>query len=266
MNVKAAISVARESTVAVFRYRETRAEKVKNGKVHPAKFNVSWGTGFCVVADKYIVTAFHVLNEGKPRDPKDRYLIFIVPGNGEAAHHFPVIGFPVERVDTDMAVLEIGPCATSGMQLPAVPVTFDIQPDGEHVTTVGFPAPEVAGLAIDASGKYLGGNLFLKSHANEGIVSAQYSLGSIPVYEFNVGWLHGESGGPVLRVDAPIAAFSLMQQYRAIQSPHGKLPGPRTGKSVALDGLILDRLVGGEVQERWEQWDQSIMLQQLGFA
>jgi predicted ester cyclase len=41
---------------------------------------------------------------------------------------------------------------------------------------------------------------------------------------------------------------------------------PPTGKSVALDGLILDRLVGGKVQERWEQWDQSIMLQQLGFA
>ena len=41
---------------------------------------------------------------------------------------------------------------------------------------------------------------------------------------------------------------------------------PPTGKSVALDGLILDRLVGGKVQERWEQWDQSVMLQQLGFA
>ena len=41
---------------------------------------------------------------------------------------------------------------------------------------------------------------------------------------------------------------------------------PPTGKSVALDGLIVDRLVGGKVQERWEQWDQSVMLQQLGFA
>jgi steroid delta-isomerase-like uncharacterized protein len=41
---------------------------------------------------------------------------------------------------------------------------------------------------------------------------------------------------------------------------------PPTGKTVALDGLILDRIVGGKVQERWEQWDQSIMLQQLGFA
>jgi steroid delta-isomerase-like uncharacterized protein len=41
---------------------------------------------------------------------------------------------------------------------------------------------------------------------------------------------------------------------------------PPTGKKVALDGLIVDHLVDGKVQERWEQWDQSLMLQQLGFA
>jgi len=43
-------------------------------------------------------------------------------------------------------------------------------------------------------------------------------------------------------------------------------PAPATGKRVAIDGLILDRVVGGKVQERWEQFDQSLMLQQLGFA
>ena len=41
---------------------------------------------------------------------------------------------------------------------------------------------------------------------------------------------------------------------------------PPTGKPVALDGLIIDRLANGKVLERWEQWDQSLMLQQLGFA
>ena len=39
-----------------------------------------------------------------------------------------------------------------------------------------------------------------------------------------------------------------------------------TGKKIAVEGLIIDRVVGGKVQERWEQWDQSLMLQQLGFA
>jgi len=41
---------------------------------------------------------------------------------------------------------------------------------------------------------------------------------------------------------------------------------PPTGKTVRIDGLIIDRVAGGKVQERWEQWDQSLMLQQLGFA
>jgi steroid delta-isomerase-like uncharacterized protein len=41
---------------------------------------------------------------------------------------------------------------------------------------------------------------------------------------------------------------------------------PPTGKPVAIEGLIIDRVVDGKVQERWEQWDQSLMLQQLGLA
>ena len=41
---------------------------------------------------------------------------------------------------------------------------------------------------------------------------------------------------------------------------------PATGKAVAIDGLIVDRVVNGKVQERWEQFDQARMLQQLGFA
>lgn len=41
---------------------------------------------------------------------------------------------------------------------------------------------------------------------------------------------------------------------------------PPTGKTIAVDGLVVDRVVDGKVQERWEQFDQAIMLQQLGFA
>lgn len=44
--------------------------------------------------------------------------------------------------------------------------------------------------------------------------------------------------------------------------PLGALPP--TGRTVSFDGLILDRVVDGRVVERWEQWDQSLMLQQLG--
>lgn len=38
-----------------------------------------------------------------------------------------------------------------------------------------------------------------------------------------------------------------------------------TGRRARFEGLILDRVVGEKVVERWEQWDQMGMLQQLGF-
>jgi steroid delta-isomerase-like uncharacterized protein len=41
-------------------------------------------------------------------------------------------------------------------------------------------------------------------------------------------------------------------------------PMPPTGRSIAIDGLLFDRVVDGKVAERWEQFDQSVMLQQLG--
>ena len=56
-------------------------------------------------------------------------------------------------------------------------------------------------------------------------------------------------------------------RWRATGTHTGPLgAAPPTGKPVALDGLIVDRMAGGKVRERWEQWDQSLMLQQLGFA
>ncbi len=43
-------------------------------------------------------------------------------------------------------------------------------------------------------------------------------------------------------------------------------PMPATGRHIQISGLILDRVVDGKVVERWEQWDQMAMLQQLGLA
>ena len=41
---------------------------------------------------------------------------------------------------------------------------------------------------------------------------------------------------------------------------------PATGRHIQISGLLLDRVVDGKVVERWEQWDQMAMLQQLGLA
>jgi steroid delta-isomerase-like uncharacterized protein len=47
-------------------------------------------------------------------------------------------------------------------------------------------------------------------------------------------------------------------------APLGSVPA--TGRRVRVDGLILDRVADGRVVERWEQWDQGAMMQQLGLA
>ena len=41
---------------------------------------------------------------------------------------------------------------------------------------------------------------------------------------------------------------------------------PPTGRQVQVEGLVLDRVAEGRVVERWEQWDQMGMMQQLGLA
>jgi len=41
---------------------------------------------------------------------------------------------------------------------------------------------------------------------------------------------------------------------------------PATGRRVRVDGLILDHVTDGRIVERWEQWDQAGMMQQLGLA
>ena len=56
-------------------------------------------------------------------------------------------------------------------------------------------------------------------------------------------------------------------RWRATGTHRGPLgPVPPTGRSIRVDGLIIDHLERGMVTERWEQWDQSCMLQQLGLA
>ena len=47
-------------------------------------------------------------------------------------------------------------------------------------------------------------------------------------------------------------------------APFGNVPA--TGRRVRVDGLILDHIADGRVVERWEQWDQAGMMQQLGLV
>ena len=240
------ITVVRESVVAVMRIREKTRKTV--GGSHAKKlqekieYSLSFGSGFCVVENRYVVTAFHVLNEGQAPDVLDRHYVFTVPGNGDPAFYFPVTSIPVQRQGVDIAVLELGVCNAPDLRLPALPVTFRPFEDGQRVLTVGFPAPEIHGLNMDPQGNFVAGQFFLKSLANEGIVGAHYPLGPLPVYEFNVTWHNGESGGPIVCVGEGLAAFSLMQQYRNVQTPLGIMPGPRRGLALSVVKAELEAL------------------------
>ena len=67
--------------------------------------------------------------------------------------------------------------------------------------------------------------------------------------------------------DQLVAGDRVAFRWRATGTHDGPLGEvPATGRAVQIDGLIIDRLANGVVVERWEQWDQPRMLQQLGLA
>lgn len=45
-------------------------------------------------------------------------------------------------------------------------------------------------------------------------------------------------------------------------APRGAIPA--TGKRILLNGLILQHVANGQIVERWEQWDHTSLLSQLG--
>ncbi len=173
-DLSSAIQQTGDAVAAILRLHTVKPATVKKGTAKPAKISANLGgSAFCIVENRILLTAHHVFNSGKPRDPKDKFYAFIVPQNGPQAYYFPVVGYPFESLDLDMAIIEVGACATPGVKMSALPVTLEAQPDGSRVLTIACPAPEIASLNVDQNGDYRGGNLFLKRHANEGIVSAQ---------------------------------------------------------------------------------------------
>lgn len=75
---------------------------------------------------------------------------------------------------------------------------------------------------------------------------------------------------PDLRItveDQIVAGDKVATRWTAEGTNSGPLGTvPATGRRIKISGLILDRVVDGKVAERWEQWDQMAMLQQLGLA
>jgi len=250
INLVKAISDIRNSVVSVLRVHMSKPAKQKKGRIRPPQFQITLvGTAWCIVDDKYMVTAYHVFNGGKPRIKSDKFYVFSVPQNGPKAFHFPVINFILEDTNSDMAIIEIGPSPVSDARIKSCPITFKPQIDGAKALTYGFPSPQIESANVDQDGNWQGGSFFLKAHANEGIVSASYELDGLMFYELNVGWHHGESGGPIFTLEEEVpTAFSIMQQYRNIQAPHGIIPGPHRGRSLSAIEMKLKDL-GATIRE-----------------
>jgi steroid delta-isomerase-like uncharacterized protein len=65
--------------------------------------------------------------------------------------------------------------------------------------------------------------------------------------------------------DQIVAGDKVATRWTGEGTHNGALgPVPATGRRMRIGGLVLDRVVDGKVVERWEQWDQMGMLQQLG--
>ena len=221
-----AVASIRDSVCAVLRISATP---------NPGQFaGAIVGTAWCISNANTYVTAYHVFNNGQPRNAPDKFYLLRAPQNGHVLQSWPVTAFRFDNPDRDLALIDAPVPAALGFQVPPVQIAIDIPPDGADVLAYGCPAPVINALNVTPQGDLVSIHTTLFTHANTGIVSAQYPViptGEI-VFEFSVGWHHGESGGPVVRLEPTVAAISAMQNYRAIQAPHGTMAGPWRGWSL----------------------------------
>ena len=219
------VARARDAICAVARVRRQPSG--------PPRLEVS-GTAWAAGTRSTFLTASHVVN---PREAEDRcYILRRVDAASTALHVWPVTEFLLDDPELDVAVLRVPGAAVE----EAIPIVLDHVPDGTQVLTLGCPSARIQNAVLTAKGELLEARAFLAPFANEGIVSGHYDVSTDEepprkvgrLYEFNVSWLNGESGGAVIQVQ-PFGAFALMQSYRRIPTPVGDVPGPRRGFALA---------------------------------
>jgi predicted ester cyclase len=88
----------------------------------------------------------------------------------------------------------------------------------------------------------------------------------LPEFKQTIGGLLAAFPDLRLTIEDQVTAGDMVTTRWTAEGTHtGPLgAAPPTGKRIKVDGLILDRVVDDRVVERWEQWDQMAMMQQLG--
>ena len=105
------------------------------------EFKISFGTAWCVARGEYFLTAFHVLNDGKPRNASSKLHLFLVPDNQRLAFHSPA-EVVLEDPANDLAILRVKPGAFGNeCEIKSIPITFDAVEDSTEVLTCGFRLP-----------------------------------------------------------------------------------------------------------------------------
>src|SRR5438046_9654141 len=109
-----AIAAVRDAVCGILRIRPVRPG------AH--EFQVAFvGTGWWFSPRRYLATAHHVFDDGKARNPSDKFYAFVVPYNVPVAYHALVVAVPFSDPMIDMAIREVVPPAI--YRLSGVPVT-----------------------------------------------------------------------------------------------------------------------------------------------
>jgi predicted ester cyclase len=67
--------------------------------------------------------------------------------------------------------------------------------------------------------------------------------------------------------DQIVSGDKVATRWTAVGTHTGPLGDSQpSGNRAKFEGLVLDRVIEGQVVERWEQWDQMGMLQQIGIV
>ena len=229
------IAAVRDSIWAVLQIHPTSATSAEIG---------IRGTAWCVESNRLFVTARHVLNDGKPRNPKDSFEILTAPENGNKLLRLPVVRFHLEDSKSDYCVFEVDQESATEIGIPAIPIDSGDIDDGVPAFTLGYPQAVVRSGSF-AHGRVANIQTVLFSHANEGIVAAHYRMTGLDFVELNIGWYLGESGGPVMLQDPP-RVIAIMQRYRNIDTPHGVVPGPHGGfRATVIEKKVAALAAGG---------------------
>lgn len=141
----------------------------------------SFGTGFAIKSNGYVVTNYHVIKEYEKNKYSSNASINILINANETVKEFKaaLVGFDSEN---DLAILKINEPSFNGFG--KIPFNFNVQGNiGQEVFTLGFPLQNVMGQNIKLSTGMITGLTGIQDENN--------------CYTLNLGVNPGNSGGPL---------------------------------------------------------------------